>query len=138
MKPNLIAGDLVELKQQYYANSDNVEVVLALANAYADLGRWQEAVEAYKIAITLDPENGDLYNRLGIVFFALDDPADAEESYLRAIEYSPWDAESYFNLGELYRAQRRWSNAKYMFEKCLQLSNDPGERAAVREKIISL
>ena len=63
MKPKIISDDVVELKQQYYADPDNVEVVLALANAYADLGRWQEAVEAYEIAITLDPENGDLYNR---------------------------------------------------------------------------
>jgi Flp pilus assembly protein TadD len=138
MKANLIAGNLVELKQQFYANPDDVEVVLALANAYADQGRWEEAVEAYKLAIKLDPENGDLYNRLGIVFVALEDPDDAEDSYLKAIEYSPWDAESYYNLGELYRVQRRWSNAKYMFEKCLQMSNDPGERAVVKEKIISL
>jgi tetratricopeptide (TPR) repeat protein len=138
MIPNIIAGNLAELKQQFYANPDDVEVILALANAYADLGRWEEAVEAYKIAIKLDPENGDLYKRLGVVFVALDDPDDAEDSYLRAIEHSPWDAESYNNLGELYRGQRRWSNAKYMFEKCLQLSNDPDERAIVRGKIISL
>ena len=80
MKANLIAGNLVELKQQFYANPDNVEVVLALANAYADQGRWEEAVEAYKLAIKLDPENGDLYNRLGVVFVALEDPDDAEDS----------------------------------------------------------
>jgi len=138
MEPQLIAGSVYELEKQFLDYPDNVEIILALASAYADLGRWEEAVEAYKLAITLDPENGDLYNRLGIVFVALDDTGEAEESYLRAIDCSPWDAESYYNLGELYRGQHRWSNAKYMFEKCLQMSNDPDERSAVREKIISL
>ena len=138
MVQKLFSSNVDQLEKQFVESPENVEIILALANAYADLGRWEEAVEAYQLAISLDPENGDLYNRMGIVFVALDDPMEAEESYLRAIEYSPWDAVSYYNLGELYRGQHRWSNAKYMFEKCLQLSNDPGERAAVREKIISL
>jgi len=138
MNPELIVGSVDDLEKQFVESPDNVEIILALANAYADLGRWEDAVEAYKLAISLDPENGDLYNRLGIVFVALDDAGEAEESYLRAIDCSPWDAVSYYNLGELYRGQHRWSNAKYMFEKCLQMSNDPDERSAVREKIISL
>ena len=138
MEPKLISGNVDQLEKQFVEDPDNVEIVLALANAYADLGRWEDAVEAYQLAISLDPKNGDLFNRLGIVFVALDDPFEAEDSYLRAIEYSPWDAISYYNLGELYRGQHRWSNAKYMFEKCLQFTSDPDDRAVVREKIISL
>lgn len=136
MEQRLIPGELEELERQFAANPDDVEVVLALANAYADLGRWEEAVRAYKIAIQLDPENGDLYNRLGVVFVSIDDPVEAEESYLRAIDCSPEESRYYFNLGELYQHQRRLSNAKYVFGKCLQFSNDPDERAAVREKLL--
>jgi tetratricopeptide (TPR) repeat protein len=138
MEKTLIPGEIEELERQFTAHPDNVEVVLALANAYADLGCWEEAVNAYKISIELDPENGDLYNRLGIVFVKINDPVEAEESYLRAIECSPDDSGFYFNLGELYQRQRRWSNAKYVFAKCLQISNDPDERAVIREKLAYL
>jgi Flp pilus assembly protein TadD len=136
MEQKLIPGEIEELERQYAANPDDVEVVLALANAYAELERWEKAVKAYKLAIQLDPENGDLYNRLGIVFVSIEDPVEAEELYLRAIECSPEESSYYFNLGELYQYQRRLSNAKYVFGKCLQLSNDPDERAAVREKLL--
>jgi Flp pilus assembly protein TadD len=134
----LIPGELEELERRFAAKPGDVEVALALANAYADQGRWEEAVKLYKIAIELDPENGDLYNRLGIVFVSIDDPVEAEESYLQAIRLSPMNPESYYNLGELYRIQHRWSNAKYMFEKCLQLADDYDMRMEVREKLISL
>ena len=138
MEKILIPGEIEDLERQFAAHSDNIEVVLALANAYADLGRWEEAVKMYKTAIALDPENGDYYNRLGIVFVTIDDPVGAEESYLKAIECSPEDSKYYFNLGELYRGQRRLLNAKYVFSKCLQLSADPEERAEVRENLTYL
>ena len=136
MEQKLIPGELEELERQFAVRPDDVEVVLALANAYAELERWEEAVKSYKLAIQLDPENGDLYNRLGVVFVSIDDPVEAEESYLKAIDCSPEESRYYFNLGELYQHQRRMSNAKYVFGKCLQLSNDPDERAEVREKLL--
>ena len=136
MERTLIPGEIEELERRFAAKPGNVEVALALANAYADLGRWEEAVKAYKTAIALDPENGDYYHRLGIVFVTINDPVEAEEAYLKAIECSPEDSKSYINLGELYQKQRRWSNAKYIFSKCLQFSTDPDERAAVQEKIL--
>ena len=138
MEPELLADNISTLEKQFAAHPENVEVILALANAYADHRRWEEAVRLYKAAIVSDPENGDLYNRLGIVFVALDDQAEAEESYFRAIECAPGDARPYFNLGLLYERQNRRSNAKYVFEKCLQLSIDPHEMAAVNEKLILL
>ena len=134
----LMPGLLEELERKFAAKPGDVEIVLALANAYADHGRWEEAATMYKLAIELDPENGDLYNRLGIVFVSVDDPVEAEESYLHAIRLSPMNPESYYNLGELYRIQHRWSNARYMFEKCLQLTDDLDMRMEVREKLISL
>lgn len=138
MESELLAAGIDELEKQFSENPENIEVILALANAYADLGRWEAAVKMYKSAIKLDPENGDLYNRLGIVFVTIDDPVEAEESYLRALACSPEVSRIYFNLGELYQGQRRWSNAKYVFRKCLRFSTDPEERAAVQEKLIFL
>ena len=138
MGKTLMPGVLEELERKFAAKPGEVEIVLALANAYADQGRWEEAVRLYKLAIELDPENGDLYNRLGIVFVSVDDPVEAEESYLQSIRLSPMNPESYYNLGELYRIQHRWSNARYMFEKCLQLTDDLDMRMEVREKLISL
>ena len=138
METELLADDIDELEKQFAENPENIEVILNLANAYADSGRWEDAVKTYKIAIKMDPKNGDLYNRLGIVFVTIDDPAEAEVSYLRAIACSPLDSKIYFNLGELYQVQGRWSNAKYVFGKCLHLSTDPDERVAVQEKLIAL
>jgi tetratricopeptide (TPR) repeat protein len=109
-----------------------------LADAYADLGRWEEAARTYRAAINLEPASADLYNSLATVDEELDDATGAQEVYHKAIELRPEDPLPYYNLRLLYEEHQRTEEAVQALEKCLQCATDPDERSAVRDRLIQL
>lgn len=73
---------------------------------YDDLGMVDEAIDAYKKVIEINPkyEKGAAYNNLGLLYFTKKDDADAAiENYKKAIEVQPKDALYHSNLGLVYR-----------------------------------
>src|SRR5437667_428999 len=67
-------------------------------------GRYKEAVEAYKRAISLKPDLAEAHNNLGVTYYKMGRDREAIESYKRAISLKPDYAEAYFNLGVVYLA----------------------------------
>jgi tetratricopeptide (TPR) repeat protein len=116
----------------------SIEDVHALADAYADRGRWRDAIKAYEAAIALDATNADLHNSLGTVYEEVGDLEEAERAYQQAIVLSPDDPMAYYNLGLLYEEQQRTSEAIQVLEKCVQYSTDPEDRSEVQKKLSSL
>ena len=92
---------------------DNSDVAYNLANSHYRLGRYEEAVEAYKKALTeKTPPNlkqkswynmGNAYYRMGYLEEAID-------AYKKALELNPGDVDSKFNL--------EWTRKQY--EKAVQ------------------
>ncbi len=107
----------------------SVHDIHAPADAYADQGRWYEAVEAYKTALGLNPDSADLHNDLGIAYEEIGNTELAEQAYHKAIALRPNHSNAYFNLGSLYKEQDRLSEATSAFESCLQFTTDPDERS---------
>jgi cytochrome c-type biogenesis protein CcmH/NrfG len=58
--------ELATLEEKVASQPGSFEDSYALATAYADQGRWLEAIETYKTAISLDPTNAEPYNDLGV------------------------------------------------------------------------
>jgi hypothetical protein len=110
----------------------------ALADAYADEGRWVEAREAYQKAIAADPTDADLYNSLGTVYEVLGQPEEAEHAYLQAVALDPQEAVIYYNLGVMYQAQKRAPEAIRAYEQCIQYATDPKERADAERRLARL
>ena len=73
-----------------------------LGVAYGKLGRWQDAVEAYKQAIRIKPDFAEAHCNLGVAYGELGRSQDAIESYKQAIRIKPDYAEAHYNLGVTY------------------------------------
>jgi tetratricopeptide (TPR) repeat protein len=130
--------NLTILEERVAAHPDSLPDVRALADAYSEHGRWNDAVEAYWAAIALDPTNADLCNSLGAAYEGAGDPAQAEDAYQKAVALQPEDAVAYYNLGSLYEEQRRIPEAIQAFKKCLRYATDPDEYPDVKQKLSAM
>ncbi len=69
---------------------------------YYDLGRWQEAIEAFTEATVIKPDYAVAYFGLGTAYSRLETWEKAVASFKRAIEIDPGYAEGYLGLGIAY------------------------------------
>ena len=138
MNQEVQRGSIAALAEKVTSSPDNVELICDLADAYADQGRWGDAIEAYKAAIALDSTNADLQNSLGTVYEEVGKLMEAEQAYQKAIALSPEDSMAYYNSGAMYEEQRRMTEAIQAYEECLRYSTDPNERSEVKKRLTSL
>jgi tetratricopeptide (TPR) repeat protein len=79
--------------------------------------RTEEAEEAYRKAIELDPKHAQAYYTLGVVLGMQDRTEEAEEAYRKAIELDPNHAKAYYNLGVMLGEQENLAEAIQCFKK---------------------
>lgn len=100
-----------ELKQVLKLNAKDELKILSnynMGNAYADLGQYEEAIEAYQQAIKLNTESArpttlsKPHNNLGLAYAASNRIAEAIAEFNRAVKLNPDYAEAHYNLGVAY------------------------------------
>ncbi|MDD3472269.1 MAG: tetratricopeptide repeat protein, partial [Syntrophaceae bacterium] len=74
-----------------------------LGVSYGESGLYQEAIEAYKQAIQIQPDNAATHNNLGTAYGKSGLHKESIESYKQAIQIEPNDAAAHFNLGLAFR-----------------------------------
>jgi len=92
---------------------------LELASAYFERGQMTTALEQVKIAIQADPNLGEAYTLRGLIYANLGDMALAEDSFRRALQLNPQDADGLHNFGWYLCQQRRYDEADEMFRRAL-------------------
>ncbi|MBO9646545.1 MAG: type IV pilus biogenesis/stability protein PilW [Pseudacidovorax sp.] len=102
---------------------------LQLALGYFEQGQNQVALEEIGNALAADPSLGAAYNLRGLVYMRLDDPAQAEDSFRRAVALNPRDGDALHNYGWLMCQQKRYADAVQRFGAALAV---PGYRDAAR------
>jgi len=73
---------------------------------YRDANNFNAASAEYKAAITLEPNNGEAYYRIGELFMLQKDFAQAIQNYNDAIRLGFSEARVYFHRGYCYEFQR--------------------------------
>lgn len=63
--------------------------------------RYEDAVQALRRAVELNPNLGDVWNDLGVVMEALGNPREAVACYRRALAVQPAQVDAHSNLGLL-------------------------------------
>lgn len=89
-----------------------------------EIGAPEQAEEAYRKAIELDPSHSDAMVNLGRLLQERGAYAEAADHYRRAIEAEPDYATAYFNLGVVMEEIGETDAAIAAYEKSLQV--DPG------------
>ncbi|MGD8540225.1 MAG: sulfatase-like hydrolase/transferase [Candidatus Aminicenantes bacterium] len=111
------------------------EIWSQLGTAYARKGRFDEAIRAFEMGLSLDDKHPELYNNLANACYSHGIQTKSSflfsrcfEYYKKAIELDPGYAVPYFGLGHAYRQQGNLGGAVYCWERALEA--DPEFRRA--------
>ena len=99
--------------------SKRARVRMELAAGYYGRGQMTTALDQVKLAIIADPTLAEAYNMRGLIYGNLGDDKLAEESFRRALQLDPRDADSMQNLGYFLCQKKRYPEANAMFDQAL-------------------
>ena len=91
-RDRVTASDEPEAQQRARARME-------LASAYFGQNQMTTALDQVKLAIAADPNYGEAFNLRGLIYANLGDQALAEESFKRALQLNPRDADTMHNYG---------------------------------------
>jgi len=109
-------------------SSKRARVRMELASAYFSRGQLPTALDEVKRAIQADPQHGAAYNLRGLIYAGMGDEKLAEESFRRALQINPQDADVMQNFGWYLCQLKRFPEANAMFRQALavpQYANTP-------------
>lgn len=101
--------------------------------------RYDDAVEAYRKAATLTPPHPKANAKLGMALFQAGKLGEAEVSLSDAVRKDPNNAFNYFNLGIVYKEEKKTKLAIEAFENYLKLADkDDGDRGKANDCVKAL
>ncbi len=110
-----VCQELVKLKP-----NDAATRVL-LGNAYADIGRTQEAMATYQEALAMDPNCFEAHLGIGRVYFEQGTYPEAIASYRLALKIRPQSADAQLALGLALSNAGQYEEAIQAFQKAKEL-----------------
>jgi tetratricopeptide (TPR) repeat protein len=88
-----------------------------------DPGSQQEAIEAYKKTVELDPSHAAAHINLGTLYYNRREYGYAEKHYRKAIEVDPRYALAYFDLGNVLDETGRLQDAVKAYKDAIALAS---------------
>ena len=97
-----------------------------LGYIYDKLGRYQEAINAYKQAFRLEPnvKNGLYGLQLSLHFFIFGDNQDSVDLYKQVVRFKPDDAEAHYSLGSAYDKFGHYQEAIDAYKQAIRIKPD--------------
>jgi tetratricopeptide (TPR) repeat protein len=96
-----------------------------LGDIYRAMGRYEDAILEYKMAIIINSLNITAYRSLCVVYEELGDMDSAVETYQRLIEIQPNVAEYYSNLGNILYLKGECKEAIACYQNAITLNPRP-------------
>ena len=98
-----------------------------LAEVYRTLGQHDEAIQACRHAVTLNPDYPEALNTLGAALYARGKMDRAVEALRRAVELKPDFAGALANLGNVLRAQGKFDEAESRYREAVRIDPEFAE-----------
>jgi type IV pilus assembly protein PilF len=92
---------------------------MELASGYFGRGEMTTALDEVKLALQAEPNLGEAYNLRGLIYANLSDDRLAEDSFRRALQLNPRDADTMQNFGYYLCQKKRYAEATAMFDQAL-------------------
>lgn len=89
---------------------------------YACLGEYAKAIEAYKEAIRINPDNVRAYSKMAVAYANLGQYDQSIEAFKEAIRIDPDYAPVYKNMGVAYANLGEYEKAIEFFKKAIQMT----------------
>jgi len=90
----------------------------------ADPARWEEAIDAYRRVVAVDPTYAAAWNNLGLLLHRVGRYDDARRAYESALEHDAECCEAAYNLGSLSEDRGDVEEAVRCYRAALELSPD--------------
>jgi tetratricopeptide (TPR) repeat protein len=109
----------------------NAETLFKMGYTLAEQNRDDEALEYYKEALELDPDDKYVHQAMASLYRKMGEFANARIHLNKSLEIDPESAVTYYNYGNLLVDMKHFDEAKEMYAKALRL--DPQLNAAQEE-----
>ena len=93
--------------------------------SYRNLGRFDEAKEAFQKGLALDPKNSTCLFNLGFIAERQGDAATAEAMFQQTLRVNPEYPDALLELANIRMAAKRYSEAEELLRKYVRVSRDP-------------
>jgi len=104
-------------------DSDELLNSFVLKGAVLDaLKEYNQAIEAYKKAIEINPKKNEFYYNIGIAYGNKGEYDQAIEAYKKAIEINPKMDEAYNNMGNAYYNKGEYDQAIEAYKKAIEIN----------------
>lgn len=120
-----VARDRVTASDQTEADRRS-RVRLELASGYYARGQFETALDEVKLALAVKPDMPEAYNLRGLIYQSLGDDRLAEDSFKRALQLSPQDADAMHNYGWFLCQRQRVPEALAQFQQAIATPKYPG------------
>jgi len=128
IKDNIGRGKVIAFKDAEIEDYKKTgEYWFYLGLAYGDSGMYKEAIEAYKQAIRLNPDDAEAHNNLGIAYGESGMYEEAIEAFKQAIRIEPDDAKAHSNLGFAYSELGMYREATEACKQAVRIKPDMAE-----------
>lgn len=101
-------------------------VRLELAAAYFGRGQSATALDEVRQALLARPDLPEAHNLRGLILASMNEPAQAEDSFRRALQLNGRDADTLHNYAWFLCQQRRYKEADAQFQVAQGIPNYPG------------
>ncbi len=115
------------------ARSDDVTAWVSKGHALAGLGRYAEALTAFRTALTMDPGQESTVVEAARVAAKMDRRPEAVTYFQHAIEINPWRSDYRAELAFVYFFDRNWQASADACREALRLSSS---RVNVRKLLV--
>jgi len=102
------------------------------AVAYRETGQWDKAIADYTEAISLDPDDADIFNSRGNAYYGDGQFDQAIDDYDQAIDLDPSLPEAFSNRGNVYRKAGKFDLAIEDYGRAMDLRPGDGQIVANR------
>jgi tetratricopeptide (TPR) repeat protein len=110
-----------ELLQKLANKNPSPRALVVLANNYEQMHQYGLAADAYKKAISLDPNRPELKSALAQDQALSGNFADALKTYRELADANPTDPQPYLGMSQIYREQKDLGLARKMNDKAKEL-----------------
>jgi len=105
---------------------ENTDAYNYAAKAYLKQGKTKEAIDSYKLSLSIDRTQSATWVELGNVYYSEKRYSEAETAFKAAIQQDPTDTLAPYTLGQLYLQTERYSEAEPLFKKVMKMTPKDG------------
>ncbi|NLR91041.1 MULTISPECIES: tetratricopeptide repeat protein [Flammeovirga] len=121
-----------------YAQDTSAEDYFVKGEVYAEMGKFNEAIMAYEVAIAKDVDNPKYQYQLGIVYLKTKKTKDALKAFEKATKVDPNYLDAHLKLALLYKEKKDYNKTVEHLDAAYSIVTDSDKKLKYKTRIINI